>query len=153
MRHPPSTSTTNQIVRLACRINAEPTRVYDFFCDHESFGRIWPGTIKRIKDSDEPGNPNGLGSVRSIQLGPIVFEETHITCQRPQRIQYTVTRGGPIKNHLGTIDFIAEDDGTRIDYTISFDPRIPLTGCLIARSLKRDWERGIQPIIAELNRG
>ena len=144
--NPPSHS-----VRFSCFISAPPTSVYDFFCDHESFGRIWPGKIQRIKDSEEPGNPNGLGSVRSITLGPIVFEETHITCERPREIQYTVTRGGPIKNHLGTIKFIAEADGTRIDYTIAFDPRIPLTGCLIASSLKRDWARGIKPVIAELS--
>ena len=139
-----------QNVALDCWIRAQPEKVYDFFCDHNSFGRIWPGEIKRIKDSDEPGNPNGLGSVRSIRLGPMVFEETHITCERPHRIQYQITRGGPIKNHLGTINFMAENGGTRIDYTIVFDAKIPLTGCLIAASLKRDWLRGIKPVITEL---
>lgn len=141
----------SQTIVLHADIKAPADLVYDFFCDHESFGRIWPGKTKRIKDSAEAGNPNGLGSMRSITLGPIVFEETYITCERPRQIQYTVTRGGPIKNHLGTINFIDEGDSTRIDYTIAFDPRIPFTGCLIASSLKRDWRRGIQPIIAELS--
>ncbi len=142
---------SQRVVLTAC-VQAPPEQIYDFFCDHESFGRIWPGEIRRIKDSDDPGNPNGVGSVRSIKLGPLKFEETHITCDRPLCIQYRVTRGGPIKNHLGTIHFSPDGSATRIDYSIEFDPRVPLTGCLIARSLKRDWDRGIKPIITELEK-
>ena len=137
-------------VHLSARIAAKPATVYDFFCDHESFGRIWPSKMTRIKDSPDPGLPNGVGSVRLVQIGPIRFEETHIVCDRPKQIQYKVTRGGPIKNHLGRINFIDENGDTRIDYRIEFDARIPGTGGLIARSLERDWARGIAPIAEEL---
>lgn len=141
----------SQTVHLSAQIAASPEKVYDFFCDHESFGRIWPGQITRIKDSSKPGRPNDVGSVRQIRVGPMAFEETHTVCDRPRQIQYRVTRGSPIKNHLGTINFIEEGGDTRIDYTIEFDPKIPGTGCLIARSLKRDWARGIGPVAEELS--
>ncbi|MGB1580555.1 MAG: SRPBCC family protein [Nevskiales bacterium] len=141
---------SKQQVELSAVIHASRGKVYDFFCDHESFGRIWPGKTTRIRDGDEPGLPNGVGSVRRIQVGPISFEETHTQCQRPELIQYRITRGSPIKNHLGTIRLIDEDGSTRIDYCIEFEPKIPCTGGLLARSLKRDWARGIEPIIREL---
>lgn len=141
----------SQNVTLHCHIHASPEKVFDFFSDHESFGRIWPGKTTRIKDSDNPHNPNDVGSVRQISLGPIRFEETQITCQRPHLIEYTVTRGSPIKNHHGRIQILAADDGgTDIDYLIAFDPKIPCTGGLIANNLRKDWARGIEPIIAEL---
>ncbi len=141
----------SQLVKLNCHIKASPEEVFDFFCDHESFGRIWPGRTRRIKESSDPANPNGVGSIRQICLGPMCFEETQITCDRPALIEYTVTRGSPIKNHLGRICLTAATDGgTDIDYRISFDPRIPLTGALIANSLTKDWSKGIVPIIQEL---
>ncbi len=141
----------SQEVKLHCRIMASPERVFDFFCDHESFGRIWPGKITRIKASDNPDNPNDVGSVRQVCLGPMCFEETQITCQRPSLIEYTVTRGSPIKNHRGRIRITpGADGGTDIDYRIEFDPRIPCTGGLIARNLAKDWSKGIAPIIREL---
>ncbi|MDX1495946.1 MAG: SRPBCC family protein [Salinisphaeraceae bacterium] len=139
-----------QLVKLDAVIHADRNKVYDFLCDHESFGRIWPGKTTRIRDGDEPGLPNGIGSIRRIEVGPISFEETHIQCQRPELIQYRITRGSPIKNHLGTIKLIDEEGSTRIDYEIEFEAKIPCTGGLIARSLKRDWEKGIKPIIQEL---
>lgn len=140
----------SQTVELSATIEADPESIYDFLIDHESFGRIWPSTMTRIRDSDEPGNPNGVGSVRLVKQGLLQFEETHITCERPRLIQYRVTRGGPIKNHLGSIRLIPDASGTRIHYTIEFDPKIPCTGCLIACLLKRDWARGIAPVAREL---
>ena len=140
-----------QIIHFKLSINASPEAVFDFFCDHESFGRIWPGQTRRIKESQEPGHPNGVGSVREIRVGPTRFEETQTVYDRPNRIEYTVTRGSPIKNHLGQIQLSANPNGgTDIDYRITFEPKIPLTGKLIARSLENSWASGIKPIIREL---
>lgn len=141
----------SQLVKLHCLINTDPEKVFDFFCDHESFGRIWPGKTTRIRESNNPDNPNDVGSIRQICLGPMCFEETQITCERPSLIEYTVTKGSPIKNHKGRIQIKpGTNGGTEIDYSIEFDPRIPCTGGLIARNLYKDWARGIPPIIQEL---
>lgn len=139
-----------QRIQLHCQIRAPIERVYDFFCDHESFGRIWPGKIRRIRDSSDPNNPNGIGSVRRICIGPICFEETHTVCDRPRLIEYKVSRGSPIKNHTGRICFSEKGQETEIHYSIEFDARIPFTGGLIARNLENDWAKGIQPVIREL---
>ena len=141
-------------IEFRLTINAAPEKVFDFFADHESFGRIWPGKTRRIRESSEPGHPNGVGSVREIRVGPTRFEETQTVYDRPNRIEYTVTRGSPIKNHLGQIQLSKNTDGgTDIDYRITFEPKIPLTGKLIARSLENGWAKGIKPIIDELEQG
>ena len=81
------------------RFQADPATVFAFFADHEQFGRLWPGTTRRIATGQN--DPNGVGSVREIRVGPVRFEETVVTFQRPHLIEYTVTRGSPIKNHHG----------------------------------------------------
>ena len=128
-------------------------QVYAFMLDHDQFGRIWPGAIRRIKDAPAGDNPNGLGSIREITIGPMKFEETITNCEPHSVIEYQVTRGGPIKNHLGRMEFSEKNGGTQLHYVIRFDGRIPCTGKLIARSLISDWNKGIQPIVAELEAG
>src|SRR6185503_4740817 len=116
-----------QTVRFEQFFAAPRERVFAWFADHEKFGRIWPGSTRRVQDSADGANVNGLGSVREIRTAGQVFEETITAFEPPARIEYKVTKGSPIKNHRGEIRFTAVDGGTRLDYTIEFDPKIPLT--------------------------
>ena len=52
-------------------------RVFALFADHERFGKLLGAPVKRIRDSDQ-ADPNGLGSIRKIGIGPIGLEETVI---------------------------------------------------------------------------
>ncbi len=129
---------------------ASPAQVFAYFAEHEKFGRIWSGRFRRIKDGQDPAEPNGLGSVREIKAVGPPFEETIVVFEPAKRIEYVVSRGSPIKNHRGVILFKEASGGTQLDYTISFDPKIPLTGGLIARVLRSGWKRGVQRAMADL---
>lgn len=133
---------------LTCRIAAPPEQVFDFFADHESFGRIWSGRTLRIRKGRDA--PNGLGSTRRVTVGPLSFEETTITYERPRLLEYTATRGSPVRNHLGHIEVHPDGDGSRIHYTIGFDPLVPFTGGIMARLIRRDWGRNIGPLTKEI---
>ncbi len=133
---------------LSCEIQAPTEKVFDFFADHECFGRIWSGTTRRIADGVD--GINGVGSKRRIHLGPYSFDETTLTCQRPELIEYTSSRNSPLRNHKGRIEIHADGDGSRIHYTIGFDPRIPGTGRFMAYLIQRDWRRRIGSIIREI---
>lgn len=119
---------------------APRAQVFAAFADHARFGRIMGGRFTRIRPGDDPAQPDGRGSVRELRgLGP-VFEETITRFEPPDRIEYTVSRGGPVRDHLGSIRFSdAPGGGTRVDYSIRFAPRIPFTGALIAAILRRGW--------------
>ncbi len=128
---------------------ASPEQVFDYFADHEKFGRLWPAKIRRIKTGES--EPNGIGSVREIRVGPVRLEETIVSFRRPELLEYRVTRGGPLKNHLGHIEFHRSDSGgTRIFYTIEYDGRFPLVGGLIGKQLRRDWTQGVSRVEQEL---
>ena len=142
-----------QRVRFEQFFAAPRARVFEYFADHEKFGRLWPGRFRRIQESADPANPNGLGSVREIRNAGMTFEETITGFEPPARIEYRITRGGPIKNHQGRLNFSEVPGGTQLEYTIEFDPRLPLTGGLIASILCASWHRGVSRAIDDLSKG
>lgn len=124
-----------QEVRFQTTVKAPRERVFAFLADHQKFARLFGSTCTRIKDGQ--GDVNGLGSVRRLGPGPLSFDETIVTFEPHRRIEYSVTRGSPIKNHLGTVDLSdAAGGGTAIDYVIRFDGKIPGTGAPIAALLR-----------------
>lgn len=122
---------------------APRAQVFAWFSNHENIGRVFGGKSPRIKDAGSGGDPNGLGSIREISGQGLKFEETIVKFQPPSVIEYTVSKGGPIKNHLGRMSFSDEPGGTKLVYTISFEPKIPLTGGLIASIICASWHRGV----------
>ena len=128
-------------------------RVFAYFADHEKFGRIWPGRFRRIRESADATQPNGLGSVRQIKSAGFTFDETITAFDPPRCIEYRVTRGGPIKNHVGRLLFSEVPGGTKLEYSIEFDPRLRFTGGLIASVLCASWHRGVHRAIDDLSRG
>lgn len=143
-----------QQIQLTATVQAPREAVFDFLNDHEQFGRIWAGQTRRVKDSSEMNNLNGVGSQREIKLGPIpgllIFREEIITCQRPELLEYSVVGRGPIKNHLGRIALFTEGKATRIDYRIEFDATVPFTGGAIAADITKQWNSNFPKLAAEL---
>jgi len=135
-------------IRLSARIHAPVEKVFAFFADHERFGTLFGGSARRIREGDR--EPNGLGSVRRIGPGPLSFDETIVAFEPNQRIDYQITRGSPIKNHIGQIRFSHADGATLVDYVIRFDPKIPCTGGLIAKLLDGGWSANAAKILKRL---
>ncbi len=139
-----------QQVKFDQFIAAPREKVFAYFADHEKFGRIFGGGVRRIKDAPNSQDVNGLGSVRSIKAPGGMIEETISRYEPHSLIEYTVTKGGPIKNHLGHIEFHVVEGGTQVLYTISFDPKIPFTGGLIAGVICAGFHRGIDKAVREI---
>lgn len=115
--------------------------VFAKLTDHNAVGPILGAKMKRIKDGEDA--PNGLHSVRAVSIGPVSFEETVVRHEPPQRMEYTVTRGGPIKHHRGTMLFEDTDTGCHLHYEVVFDGRIPFTGAVIAKQLEAAISKGL----------
>lgn len=118
-------------------------RLFAELGDHERLGRILGAPMKRIADGSGPGGVNGVGSIRQIASGPAAFEETIVTYVPNELIEYKVTKGGPIKNHLGRMEFSANGSGSRLHYVITFESKIPFVGGLIERVLEGAAKKGL----------
>lgn len=121
-------------------------KVFALFADHDRFGKLLGAPVKRIKDSDQ-ADPNGIGSVRKIGIGPFGLEETVLNFEPDSLIEYTITSMSPIRNHLGRIRFDDTSEGhTRVHYKITFEDIVPFTGKMVSTALEQGIRRGIKRI-------
>lgn len=134
---------TLQTVRFEQFFAAPRERVFAWFSEHENFGTLFPGRTRRIRPSDDAAQPNGLGSVREVKVGLVRLEETITRYESPACIEYRVTSGWPVRNHLGRLGFESVAGGTQLEYTICFESRIPFAGNLVAGSLCTSWRRRV----------
>lgn len=130
-------------VRFTETFAAPPAKVFPYFASHETFGAMAGGPaaaklrfIRRIRIGENLKQPDGQGSVRRIGYGPLGFEETVRKSEPGKLIEYYISRGSPLKNHLGRIEFHADAEGTRVDYLITFEPKVPGTAGVLKGVLK-----------------
>ncbi|MGQ0619279.1 MAG: SRPBCC family protein [Panacagrimonas sp.] len=142
---------SKQQLRFEQFFAAPRSEVFAYFADHERFGRLWPGRTRRIHSAADPGEPNGLGSVREIRLWPIRLEETITGFTPGQVIEYQITRGGMLRKHHGCLRFESVAGGTKLAYDIRFDCPVPLMGGVIAGVLCASFRRGIPRVVDDIS--
>ena len=125
-------------IHIREQIDAPVDAVFERFADHTWFTSLFGSSCERVVDGE--GEPNGLGSVRRIGPGPLSFDETIVVFEPGQRLHYTITRGSPLKNHMGEIEFIDEGGKTVVDYRIRFEGKLPGAGTLTKAVLERAWK-------------
>lgn len=140
-----------QQIRFEQFFAAPRSAVFSFMADHESFGRLWPGRTRRLRAAPDPAQPDGVGSVREIRIGLLHFEETITVFEPDSRIEYRVTRGGNLRSHQGVIQFESVPGGTRMDYSIEFEPRMQAFGNLIAAYLCQGYRRRIHGVVEDIS--
>jgi uncharacterized protein YndB with AHSA1/START domain len=118
-------------------------QVFAFFAEHENLDPMFGMQVTRLSDGDD-GSRNGAGSCRRLQVGPApAFEETVTAFEPNQLIDYRVTKGSPLKNHLGELRFTEIPGGTHLQWRISFDTTLPGLDRLLAAVIRRRMSQGL----------
>ena len=132
-----------QTIQISQSFNASVNNIFDTLSDHETFGKLIGVPMKRIKDGETC--VNGLGSIRDIKIGLLPsFQETITGFVDGQFIEYKITKGSPIKNHVGTLKFSEANGVTTLDYTIKLESKIPFTTGLIKAALGNGIRKGLK---------
>ena len=121
-------------------------QLFGFLSVHKNLEAIFvPARINRVKDGVD--QPDGLKSVRRLRilLAP-AFEETVTLFRQNERIEYRITRGSPLRNHLGVMRFSSTPEGSALHYTIEFEGKLPLIGPLIRAALNRGIRQGLDKL-------
>lgn len=119
-------------------------RVYAWLAEHENLGHVFkPIKVTRLRDGD---TRNGVGSARTMALGPLKFTETVTEAVPNERIAYTSSDGTPLKDHVGVMTFSSKGTGSHLHYTIDFDGKVPGLGFVIARALKGSVPKGLREV-------
>ena len=115
-----------------------PERVFAHLAEHENLEPLFGAKITRLTDGTD-GERNGAGSSRSMKIGPLPpFVETVTEVVPDSRIVYRITKGSPLKDHVGTMVFTpTAAGGTHLAYDIHLDSQLPLVAKIVNASLKR----------------
>lgn len=111
-----------QKVRLSADFSLPVERVYAYLSEHENLGPFFGAKITRANDGHD--SRNGVGSRRRLKLAPFLpeFFETVTQAVPNELIEYRITQGSPLRNHVGTMRFRPlPDGGSHLDYSIDFD--------------------------------
>ncbi len=122
--------------------------VFAYLSEHENLGDLLGAKIERLRDGDS--DRNGIGSVRQLRVGPLPpFEETITAFDRPRRIEYRITKGSPIRDHLGVMEFSPlPGGGSHLDYRIRLGSPIPGVALAVKTSLTRSISKSLAQLDA-----
>lgn len=135
-----------QRVHIQQEFEVPVERAYAYLAEHENLSTVFGLKVERVKDGDT--ERNGVGSVRRLSIGGVApFEETVTQTIPNELIEYRITKGGPLRNHLGTMRFSAlPNDRSSLDYTIVFGAAVPLLASIVKRGLQSGLKRGLPKV-------
>jgi uncharacterized protein YndB with AHSA1/START domain len=123
--------------------DAPVEKVFAYLAEHENLAAVFGAKVKRLNDGDT--DRNGVGSRRELRIGPLPpFEETVVRYEPNELIEYKITKGSPLKGHVGIQKFTATPSGgTHLDYRIRVASAIPGVATLTHAGLSRNIPRGL----------
>jgi hypothetical protein len=74
------------------------------------------------------------------------FEETVTEFVPSERIVYKITKGSPLRGHVGVMTFRPEGEGTRFDYDIRLASPIPGLAALVRLQLTRSIKQNLAKV-------
>lgn len=128
-------------VEIRHTFSASPERVFEALSDHAGMGAWLPLPVR----VPVPTPGGGVGTVRSIQAGPLRIDEEVLEHDPPRRIVYTICNRVPgIRAHRGEIDVQpAIRGGSEVRWRVRVDSLLPGFAAVVTRSLKVALGRGL----------
>jgi uncharacterized protein YndB with AHSA1/START domain len=136
-------------VHLEHHFEKPPERIFAHLAEHENLAEVFGAKITRLRDGQD-GERNGVGSVRRLKIGLLApFEETVTEFLPPQRIVYRITKGSPLRGHVGVMTFSPAGGGTSFVYDIRLASLIPGLASLVRAALTRSITRSLAKVERE----
>lgn len=125
-----------------------PERIFAHLAEHENLADVFGANVARLRDGEQ--ERNGVGSVRELRVGPLPsFQETVTEFVPGERIVYRITKGSPMRGHVGVMTFApTPSGGTRFVYDIRIASAIPGVAPLVTASLTRSIRKSLAGIDA-----
>ena len=124
-----------------------PERIFAHLAEHENLAEVFGAKVTRLRDGED-GQRNGVGSVRQLRIGPLPpFEETVTEFVPSTRIVYRITKGSPLRGHLGVMEFAPiAGGGTRFVYDIRIASPIPGLAPIVRAALTRSITQALAKV-------
>jgi hypothetical protein len=137
-----------QRVHVVQDFRQPPAELFAYLAEHENLEPLFGAKITRLRDGED-GTRNGVGSARALRIGPgPSFVETIVESIPDELIRYRITEGSPLRDHEGVMRIIPQGTGSRLDYTVTFDGKLPGIGPLVQIMLRRGITAGLRQAAA-----
>jgi uncharacterized protein YndB with AHSA1/START domain len=117
--------------------SAPPEIVYGLLAD----GSTWPtwcsiDSVEVEQAGDPP--PEGVGAIRVNRRGRTVGRDQILELVPNRKLKYTTLSGLPFREYVGEVDLTpVPGGGTAVNWHSSFFPKVPGTGWVMERGLRR----------------
>ncbi len=118
-------------------------------------GATWPSwTPIDSFTLEKPGHEGGesVGAIRVFRTGRITSREQIVEIEPGRRLSYILLSGLPLRDYRATVDLAPNGRGTTIRWRSTFRPRIPGTGWIYRRALRRFIQRCVDGLAAHVAR-
>lgn len=137
----------SQHVEIEVRTCGDPATVYGLLRDGASWP-VWSPIESFELERAGADEPEGIGAIRIFRRGRMTGRDQVAELVADRRFGYRHLSGLPVRDYRATIDLEPEpgDGGTRIRWQVSFLARLPGTGRLLRRGVRRfvdDCARGL----------
>ncbi|QQR99010.1 MAG: SRPBCC family protein [Sphingobacteriales bacterium] len=124
----------------------EVEKLFQYMEVHENLSNLFtPVKAKTIQTGKT--DKYGVGSVRSLQIAiEPPFEESITAYKKNELIEYKITKGSPLKDHIGKIHFSSTENGSALHYTIQFGSTIPFVDVIVKFFLEKSIRNGLKKL-------
>lgn len=135
-------------IRVERQLDAPVEAVFEILADHAGYDRFDGVSRAELVEPGDP-DPNGVGAVRHVWLGPLRFEEEVTAFEPARRLDYLIheVRGLPFRHAGGSIRLARRGHGTEAVWTSSFEVPIPVLGRAIDRVFALQLARGFAGVL------
>ena len=127
--------------------------VFAAIADHANYG-AFPGVKSgQLIESGEK-EPNGLGALRRVEVGPFTLFERIVGFQPPYLMQYKIEKASPIQfeHEIGEVKLVASGDNTLVTWKSNGHLRFPILGGLLDKIMQKQGATGFASILKAIEK-
>ena len=102
------------------------------------------------------GRPDEAGAIRRVTVRSLGVRselmERVEAAEPPRRLVYTVTSGGGLKEHLGTVTLTPTAGGTHLTWHVEYRPKVFLVGWVLKAVVRPQLSRSLDDLEERLAR-
>ena len=123
-------------IEVTAHSEAAPHAVFAFLADGNTWPRWSPIESFELEREGNPP-PEGPGAIRVFRRGRTVGRDQLVDVAPAERFVYASLSGLPVRDYLAEVELTAVVGGTDVKWQATFLPKVPGTGWLLERGLRR----------------
>lgn len=128
--------------------------VFAAISDHGSYGEFQAVKAAELIGEGEL-EPNGLGALRKVEIGPLTLFERIVAFERPNVMRYQIESATPFafQHDLGEVKLEAQGEDTLVTWKSVGHVKVPIIGSLILdRLMQKQGAAGFASILKAIEK-